>query len=874
MQLKVNNNNIDINISNNSKVLPNDHVSYAINEMGLYNNERLNCNNIRLNITINTICSNVLFNKATEIVYGEGTNYVKRYLNNDENILLPSFEVNDGKENNDVKLYRLYGRKSFNGESNDVISKPFMQMLHDTQLSNLGYKYHCGLDMMNNHILRNKSSKVVSCVQEHDNTEGEIINESNKDYRTNKFNTIHDIIRDSEGRNITPIKHLYDKNDLMTFSESICKNISEVNGWFGFTNKSNLNVIDVDNYDGDLNKVICGESENKHIQFYPGSDLFSIIPKYNSYRQREELNWLYYIVYPTENLYEGFSFIDGNLKSLKVLFYDDEYNGLNGIGGIKIYSICKHGLNVGDIINVYSHKDKEYSKTLSNVEVSEVINDYEFVINSRYKFNKEYIKIDSISGDYNQSEISNRLYENGEKQYLSINDKICVSDSIDYLSFKKVINGDEVYYYVRKFTKLDNQPKSSIGALSFAKNIYGDNLGEITYSDSINLDGYLDNHSRPLSSLYLLLLKNNKGYEKWYTDDYNNDNVEYSHAFGKLTCGFKLSDYTIPLAMSSNNITENIKCISNVYDFPKGIMNKINDSDDFEIKINADNNFYGDICCFSDKNCLETIIDTSYYRFNTNQRETTNLSPVNYEEIISSDSDIDGFKVDTYSIKTLYGNNNTISPEGYYYKPIYEIKIKTHSDYINTDTPYVYDNIYWDVYSDENENDNTNLIIGGDYEKKYIISHKDVIYCNIGDNVMIVDEEKTIKDFTIIGIINKNNIIIGSSNETLSNDKVYSLLRRKSSTPQWAKLLINEETYYWRDVIQNGFDKNSMLETYPYQNNCLYVNKNINLFVKRQDDGSLKNMTNKRFNIKDYDIQPIIKTYKDNTYYEEREMIC
>lgn len=835
MQLKVNNNNIDINISNNSKVLPNDHVSYAINEMGLYNNERLNCNNIRLNITINTICSNVLFNKATEIVYGEGTNYVKRYLNKDDTILLPSFDINNDEENNDGKLYRLYGRKSFGDKSNVTTSKPFMQMLHDTQLSNLGYEYHCGLDIMNNHILRNKSSKVVSCVQEHDNTEGEIINESNKDYRTNEFNTIHDIIRDSEGRNITPIKHLYDKNDLMTFSESIDKNISEVNGWFGFTNKSNLNVIDIDNYDGDLNKVICGESENKHIQFYPGSDLFSIIPKYNSYRQREEFNWLYYIVYPTENLYEGFSFIDGNLKSLKVLFYDNEYNGLNGIGGIKIYSICKHGLNVGDIINVYSHKDNNYSKTLSNVEVSEVINDYEFVINSRYKFN---------------------------------------SDSIDYLSFKKVINGDEVYYYVRKFTKLAKQPKSSIGALSFAKNIYGDNLGEITYCDSINLDGYLDNHKRPLTSLYLLLLKNNKGYDKWYTDDYNDDDVEYSHAFGKLTCGFKLSDYTIQLAMDGDNITENIKCISNVEGFPKGVINKINNSNDFEIKINTDNNFYGDICCFSDKNCLETIIDTSYYRFNTNQRETTNLSPVNYEEIISSDNDDDGFKVDTYSIKTLYGNNNTISPEGYYYKPIYEIKIKTHSDYINTDTPYVYNNVYWGVYGNENENDNTNLIIGGDYIHKYIISHKDVIYCNIGDNVMMVDKEKTIKDFTIIGIINKNNIIIGSSNETLSDDKVYSLLRRKSSTPQWAKLLINEETYYWRDVIQNEFDKNSMLETYPYQNNCLYVNKNINLFVKRQDDGSLKNMTNKSFNIKDYDIQPIIKTYKDNTYYEEREMIC
>ena len=41
MQLKVNNNNININITNNSKVLPNDNVSYSINEMELYNNLKL-----------------------------------------------------------------------------------------------------------------------------------------------------------------------------------------------------------------------------------------------------------------------------------------------------------------------------------------------------------------------------------------------------------------------------------------------------------------------------------------------------------------------------------------------------------------------------------------------------------------------------------------------------------------------------------------------------------------------------------------------------------------------------------------------------------------------------------------------------------------
>ena len=102
----------------------------------------------------------------------------------------------------------------------------------------------------------------------------------------------------------------------------------------------------------------------------------------------------------------------------------------------------------------------------------------------------------------------------------------------------------------------------------------------------------------------------------------------------------------------------------------------------------------------------------------------------------------------------------------------------------------------------------------------------------------------------------------------------YTLLRRKVSTPKWAKLLKGEEIYYWRDLIQNGFDPNSLLEKYPYQNNCLYINKNINLFVRRQDDGTIKNMTNKRFYLKEYDPESVIRTYKDNTYYQEREMIC
>ena len=42
--------------------------------------------------------------------------------------------------------------------------------------------------------------------------------------------------------------------------------------------------------------------------------------------------------------------------------------------------------------------------------------------------------------------------------------------------------------------------------------------------------------------------------------------------------------------------------------------------------------------------------------------------------------------------------------------------------------------------------------------------------------------------------------------------------------------------YRWRDIVPNGFEESDgIIEEYPFTNGCFYINKQINIFVRRQD---------------------------------------
>ena len=78
--------------------------------------------------------------------------------------------------------------------------------------------------------------------------------------------------------------------------------------------------------------------------------------------------------------------------------------------------------------------------------------------------------------------------------------------------------------------------------MGFAKTIYGDDVTQVTFTDSLNIENLTDNLGRPLTELFVTIIKRNKGHEKWYIKDKNEKKIdlkeiEYSHCFGKVKSG-------------------------------------------------------------------------------------------------------------------------------------------------------------------------------------------------------------------------------------------------------------------------------------------------------------------------------------------------
>ena len=142
--------------------------------MDVYNNERQNCNTIRLTVCVNPICSNVLFNNITEVVRNEGTDNVE-CLNFNDNLTFTNLK--------------------FKNDSSFKEEKRALNSIRDTQLNNNsnGFVYHCGIDIFNNHYLRSKTFKTV-CPSEANVIGDDPINQP--------FNTIADLMRSYEKKQI------------------------------------------------------------------------------------------------------------------------------------------------------------------------------------------------------------------------------------------------------------------------------------------------------------------------------------------------------------------------------------------------------------------------------------------------------------------------------------------------------------------------------------------------------------------------------------------------------------------------------------------------------------------------------------------------
>lgn len=894
-------NGVNVQFKGRRKLLPTNDVSEIVSQYDQYLLERESCNKIRLTCQVNPICTNVLFNPITEIVRYEGSNNVEllNYL--------------EGKGSTDLKntdlLYKttdVLCSSNLNGNSGS--GKHHTNAIRDTQLSNTknGFIYHCGLDILNNHLIRSNTFKTIC----------------RRDNKSDVFNTIGDTMRDVSGNQVVetlyfPVSssidghkkdveaHIYRYDDILQFDESISNRlIKKYDGWVGFYNRSKIkSYSNFENGDiMDIERPIMYKNGGDFIEMYPDRSLYSFVPKFNKYRNRIEKNWEYCITYPSSSTTEGFeSIINGDLKSLKAIYFDENSQGDNGGSQLVIYGITKHGLKVGDFVNIYNTYIED-GKTVNEVvaysaEVTNVVDDYIFIlqgISSTISDTWCYLSDMTKKENDNETLYYNDVgYKNHSNKYLTksgsntkyyiINNKyVNLDDKAQNISYKKVVNGVECDYYVRVFEKVPNFKNASavtsseydiykndseliheyqdkkydfeshVSRLAFAKNIYGDDVGEIVFTDDIDISNLIDNLGRPISTLYIMFFKSNKGYKEWYglytqedikkndkRIDINSDNVTYSHCFGMLTCGYETSDESI-----CNSDIDSIYTINNIGDSSQGIsISKLNKgrSDyyyDTEIAYDVDKKFYGDICCYDGYNIVEESIQPIMHRFNTAQRESSKslsnefYQKFNYDNIIYDDYDIN----QNFTIKTDVVKNVNQKKEGYYYKPFYPIEIKTFGS-LNSVSPDFLKIIGIKKYDGEN----------GIY---YSISTLSYHYLSPGDKSMIYDTEQD-KYYTLVTIKNnKSNykkfyFVAYDEKGTekvdldISDYSKFKLFKIDNLEVSSHASLLKDGTcrFVWRDLYNNGFSPTSAKSTeeYPFTNGAFYINKKIDIYVRRQD---------------------------------------
>lgn len=920
-------NGVNVQLKGKRKLLPTTDMSESVSQYEQYLEERGKCNKIRLTCQVNPICSNVLYNSVTEIVRNEGSDDVEVLNYGNEALSKGTIKIENTSGKN--KKVDFWSSPSWNGDALTILngntkdSHP-TNAIRDTQLSSPsnGFVYHCGKDIFNNHLIRSNTFKTI-CKRQGGNED--------------TFNTIADKMRDVKGNEVVetlyfPVDasiaghkkdvtmHVYRYDDILTYADSV-KNrlVQKYDGWVGFYNRSKIKSYN-DFKKGeimDIERPIMYKNGGDFIEMYPDRSLYSFVPKFNKSRKRVEKNWEYCITYPSSSTTDGFdSIINKSNGALKAIYFDENSKGDNGGSQLVIYGISKHGLIVGDFVSVYKTlRNGTDERVVESAEVSAVVDDYIFVLkgnstaisNSWHDVNQDELSNGKITVDgVEYSLASNKKYfvDASDNKYYLVNGKYVNLDlDSQHISYKKVVNGIECNYYVRIFSKVPNFKNASavtsseydiykddsklireyqgsdydfeshVSRLAFAKNIYGDEIGEVVFTDDIDISNLKDNLGRPLSTLYITFIKSNGGYKEWYGFDNvpiypPSDKVTYSHCFGALTCGYETSDESIYTnGISSINKINNIGGDAmgvNVLSINKDVEKYRNNGNfkEREVAYGVDKNFYGDLCFYDEYNATEVSIQPMMYRFNTAQRESIlssssdKFNGYNYDDIVYDDYDISN----TFTVKTSQVSGTNSRKEGYYYKPHYPIEIKMFGK-LNSVSPD-----FLKIRSIKKENG------------AYSIVTSSYHYLGVGDKAMIYDSTQE-KYYTLVTVKNNNSNykkfyckVYSEDGKTLDkltfmdgDGKSHDLLNTNDDVarglymsdfklfkvdnleiPSYAKILKDGTCrYVWRDIINNGFNPTvSSVEEYPFTNGAFYINKRIDIYVRRQDPYNMYGLYN------------------------------
>lgn len=393
-----------------------------------------------------------------------------------------------------------------------------------------------------------------------------------------------------------------DSNDDYRFNSSVYPNnvinfLKEKDGWFGYFEPDITKAGFCDFYDM--------EPKRQRFSFLPDTNPFN-----NSLNQEPVKNWELTITYP-HSVDSGHTMVNNGLLIVDVQTAIVSTRNMTAIG-----VSCRHNLNIGDIVRISGTTGYDGDHVIIRTGLD----------NGDFKDNYFVIDRPQVGG-------------------IGFNSRM-----------KRLFGGVESVYYFRKFKKIKTknhpiikQDDYEIYKLAFSENIYNDKLTQFIFNEDIDITELVDNLNRPLSELYLTIIK-----------------TDSNSLFGNVSSG-------IEAPMIANLNTSEF----NTYLLDVPVINKIHNGGSLpfqtHIPLESDvdilnNEFYGDLVEYNSNELKETVLVDVYHRFNTVNRETSN-----YNLVYNANND-----------DSPINQSISLGPrqEGYLYKPHHLIKIREFSSYV------------------------------------------------------------------------------------------------------------------------------------------------------------------------------------------------
>jgi hypothetical protein len=348
----------------------------------------------------------------------------------------------------------------------------------------------------------------------------------------------------------------------------------------------NENLIERDGWFGFIDPDITKPGIKKFFNIEPTKKRFDL-------NDNIKKNWDVCISYPSSTDNQHHVVKDG------LLIVNIEKVTVGGKSMVALGTATRHGLSTGEKVRVSDMSDNQLNGEFTVKRVG--------LDNGDYKENYFAIDVDPTIISTTPNTISGRMV--------------------------RYVNGYESEYYLRKFKKFTDIDYS-IYPLAFSNTIFNDQNYQVTFNKEVDISDLKDNLGRPLSELYLTIVKT------------RDDNF-----MSQIKSGLDL-EY---LSGNLNDIKlSNIRRIHNGSSTPFTTHTPLNPDVKMGV-LSADTEFYGDVVEYNKTELVENILSDVLHRFNTSKRDSS-----------------------TQNNKLAKGSRR----EGYMYKPHYEIPIRFYSSFI------------------------------------------------------------------------------------------------------------------------------------------------------------------------------------------------